>query len=280
MSFSVMVLVLLGASLHATWNALVKGGKDKYLDTVGVLIGATLLTLLYLPFLPLPARASWPYLAASTLVHQAYFTLIALSYRKGDLSLVYPVTRGTAPALTAFCSALVLHERLSFAGWAGVLLVSSGVLFLAFDHKRSEEFHLAPVLLALTNAAVIALYTLSDGQGVRLSGNALSYTSWGFLLCAALFVPVALVIRKQEAVQHFKTEWRKGIIGGGCSLAAYALALWAMTRAPIASVAALREISILFGVLIAAFTLKESVTRMRVVAALLIVAGAIVIKIS
>ncbi|MCW3054243.1 MAG: integral rane protein [Chthonomonadales bacterium] len=275
-----MLLVLLGASLHATWNALVKGGKDKYLDTVGVLIGATLLTLLYLPFLPLPARASWPYLAASTLVHQAYFTLIALSYRKGDLSLVYPVTRGTAPALTALCSEVILHERLSFAGWAGVLLVSSGVLFLAFDHKRSEGFHLTPILLALANAAVIALYTLSDGQGVRLSGNALSYTSWGFLLCALLFVPVALLIRKQEAVQHFKTEWRKGIIGGGCSLAAYSLALWAMTRAPIASVAALRETSILFGVLIAAFTLKEYVTKMRIVAALLILAGAIVIKIA
>ena len=280
MSFSVMLLVLIGASLHATWNALVKGGKDKYLDTVGVLLGATLLTLLYLPFLPLPARACWPYLAASTLVHQAYFTLIAFSYRKGEMSLVYPVTRGTAPALTALCSEVALHERLSFAGWAGVLFVSSGVLFLAFDHRRSEGFHLTPILLALANAAVIALYTLSDGQGVRLSGNALSYTSWGFLLCAVLFVPVALLIRKQEAVQHLKTEWRKGIIGGGCSLAAYALALWAMTRAPIASVAALREISILFGILIAAFTLKEVVTRMRVVAALLILAGAIVIKIA
>ncbi len=280
MSFAVMLLVLLGAGLHATWNGLVKGGKDKYLDTVGVLLGAALLTLLCLPFLPLPARASWPYLAVSTVIHQAYFVLIVLSYRKGDMSLVYPVTRGTAPALTALCSEIVLHERLSFAGWAGVLLVSSGVLVLAFDHRRSEGFPLTPVLLALANAAVIALYTLSDGQGARLSGNALSYTGWGFLTCALLFVPVALLIRKQEAVAHLKTEWRTGLLGGGCSLAAYALALWAMTRAPIASVAALRETAILFGVLIAAFTLKERVTAMRLVAALFIVAGAVVIKIA
>ncbi|MCW3096684.1 MAG: EamA family transporter [Chthonomonadaceae bacterium] len=280
MSFSVLLLVLFGAALHATWNGLVKGGKDKYLETVGMLAGAALLTLLWLPFLPLPARASWPYLAASTLIHQVYFLLIVLSYRKGDMSLVYPVTRGTAPALTALCSEIVLHERLTFAGWAGVLLVSGGVLVLAFDHKRSESFHLTPVLLALANAAVIALYTLSDGQGARLSGNTLSYTSWGFLLCAVLFIPVALLIRKQEAIRHLKAEWRRSLFGGGCSLVAYGLALWAMTRAPIASVAALREISILFGVLIAAFTLKERVTGMRIVAALLIVAGAVVIKIA
>lgn len=278
MSFSVMLLVLLGASLHATWNGLVKGGKDKYLETVAVLTGAALLTLLWLPFLPLPARASWSYLILSTLIHQVYFTLIALSYRKGDMSLVYPVTRGTAPALTALCSEMALREHLSYGGWAGVLLISSGVLFLAFDHKRSEGFHLTPVLLALSNAAVIALYTLSDGQGVRLSGNAFSYTSWGFLLCALLFTPVAFFLRKQEAVQHLKKEWRRSLLGGGCSLTAYSLTLWAMTRAPIASVAALRETSIFFGVLIAASTLKERVTNMRFVAALLIVSGAVVIK--
>jgi drug/metabolite transporter (DMT)-like permease len=277
-SFSVLLLVLLGASLHATWNSLVKGGKDKYLETVGVLAGAALLALLCLPFLPLPARASWPCLIVSTLVHQLYFTLIALSYRKGDLSLVYPVTRGTAPALTALCSVVALNERPSFVGWAGVLLVSVGMLLLAFDHKRAEGLHRGPVLLALANAAVIALYTLADGQGVRLSGHAFSYTCWGFLLCAALFVPGALLLRKREALQHLKTEWRRSLLGGGCSLAAYALALWAMTRAPIASVAALRETSILFGVLLAAFTLKESVTKTRIAAALIIVAGAIVIK--
>ena len=278
MSWSVMLLVLLGALLHATWNGLVKSGSDRYLDTVAVLTGAALLTALWLPFLPAPSRASWPYLAASALVHQVYFLLIALSYRKGEMSLVYPLTRGTAPALTALMSVLVLSERPSLGGWMGVLLVSSGVLLLAFDNRRSESFHITPILLALANAGVIVLYTLVDGTGVRRSGNAFSYTCWGFLLAALLFTPIALLLRKKEALQHLRTEWRRSLIGGGCSVAAYAIALWAMTRASIASVAALRETSILFGVLIAAFTLKERVTPVRILAALCVVAGAVVIK--
>ena len=280
MPFSVMLLVLLGASLHATWNGLVKSGKDKYLDTVAVLTGAALLTLLWLPFLPLPARASWSYLAASTLIHELYFILIALSYRQGEMSLVYPLTRGAAPALTALCSVAVVGERPSQNGWIGVFLVSSGVLLLAFDHSRGGGFKIAPVMLALANSAVVALYTLADGIGVRLSGNAFGYTGWGFLLCALLFAPAAIVIRKHAALRHFKTVWLRSLTGGACSIAAYSLALWAMTRAPIASVAALRETSIIFGVLIAAYTLNERVTRMRVAAAALVVAGAILIKVA
>ena len=278
MPFSVMLLVLLGATLHAVWNALVKAGSDKYLDTVGVLTGAALLTLLWLPFLPLPARASWPYLATSTLIHQAYFTLIALSYRKGDMSLVYPITRGTAPALMAVASTLMLTEHPSPVGWIGVLLVSGGVILFAFDSKRSRSFHITPVLLALANAGVIACYTLSDGTGVRLSGNAFSYTSWGFLLCALLYTPAAFLIRRNAATYHFQRTWRLSLLGGGCSVAAYSITLWAMTRAPMASVAALRETSILVGVLIAAFTLKESITPLRIAAAGLVVAGAFFIK--
>lgn len=283
MPVSIMLLVLVGACLHATWNGLVKSGKDKYLDMVAVLMGAALLTVLWLPFLPVPARASWGCLAASTAIHQLYFMLIALSYRTGDMSLVYPLTRGAAPALTALCSTFVLNERPSACGWLGVALVSGGVILLAVDHAagdhgREARFQPAPVLLALANAAVIALYTLADGQGVRVSGNAFSYTSWGFLLCALLFVPAAMLIRKKEATLHFKMHWRRSLVGGGCSIGAYSLALWAMTRAPIASVAALRETSILFGVLIAAFTLKERISKTRAAAALIIVVGAVIIR--
>jgi len=275
---AVMALVLLGAALHATWNALVKAGRDKYFDTVVVLTGAALLTLLWLPFLRLPARASWPYLALSTLIHQVYFALIVLSYRKGDMSLVYPLMRGTAPVLTALCSVAALKEPLSFGGWISVFLVSGGVLLLAYDKRRAERFQMAPILLAIANAATIALYTLVDGKGVRLSGQAFSYTSWGFLFCALLFTPVALLFHKQEAVQHIRTEWRRGVIGGACSIAAYGLALWAMTRAPIASVAALRETSIVFGVLIAVLTLKERITKIRIAAIVLVALGAVVIR--
>jgi drug/metabolite transporter (DMT)-like permease len=278
MALSVMLLVLAGAALHATWNGLVKGGSDRYLDLAALLTAAALLTLTWLPFLPVPARACWPYLAISTLIHQVYFTLIALSYRKGDMSLVYPVTRGTAPALTALASPLFLSEHPSPGAYIGVCLVSGGVLLLAFDHNRSEKLQVAPLLLALANACVIVLYTLADGTGVRLSGHAFSYTSWGFLLCALLFTPMALLLRRRAAVVHMRKQWRNALIGAACSIASYGLALWAMTRAPIATVAALRETSIIFGVIIAAVTLKERVSSIRIIAIAIVVAGAAVIK--
>jgi drug/metabolite transporter (DMT)-like permease len=275
MPLPVMLLVLLGAALHATWNALVKAGSDRLLDTAGVMAGAALLTLLWLPFLPLPSRASWPHLAVSVLIHQVYFALIALAYRKGDMSLVYPLMRGTAPALTALLSGVVLAESLSPGGWLGVLCVSGGVLLLAFDTRRSQELHTAPIVFALLNAGVIACYTLVDGTGVRLSGQAFSYTSWGFLLSGMLFTPMALLARRRAAIPHFRKAGGRGLVGGACSIAAYGLALWAMTRAPIAAVAALRETSIIFGVLLAAVTLKERVSSAAV---LIVIAGVVVIK--
>lgn len=278
MPLSVMLLVLVGALLHATWNGLVKSGEDRLLETIGVVAGAAALTLCCLPFLPLPDRACWPYLGVSAFLHQGYYSLIALSYRKGDMSLVYPITRGTAPAITALMSTLVLAERPSAGGWGGVLLVSGGVLLLGFDMRRKARVEITPALYALANAGMVVLYTLVDGLGVRLSGHAFSYTAWGFLLGALLFLPVAMRMRKRDAVPHLRENWRRSLLGGSCSVASYGLALWAMTRAPIASVAALRETSILFGVLIAAVMLNERLTRLRWAAVCLVIAGAVTIK--
>lgn len=280
MPASVVVIVLLAAMLHAAWNTLVKGGSDRYLDTAAILLGAGGISILILVVLPSPARASWPFLCGSALVHVVYFKLIAAAYQRGEMSLVYPISRGTAPALAAVCSVMVLHEYPTPIGWAGTALISAGVVTLAFDRASGRPLLAAPILLALLNAFVIAVYTLIDGAGVRLSRQPLSYTCWGFLLCALCFVPIAAAVRRGAVARHLQSHWTRGVIGGGCSLAAYALALWAMTRAPIASVAALRETSILFGVLIAACTLKEKVSRMRVIACLLIVCGAIVIKLA
>lgn len=278
MSLSILLLVLLGAGLHATWNGLVKAGSDRYLDIVALLAAAAVLTALWLPFLPLPAQASWLWLALSAVIHQLYFALIALSYQKGDMSLVYPVTRGSAPALTALASILWLGERPSMLGLAGVCLVSCGVLMFACERPAGTKIQWAPLLPALANACVIVLYTMVDGTGVRLSGHAFSYTSWGFLLCALLFVPTALVLRRRRVLVHIRERWRSSLIGAGCSIGAYGLALWAMTRAPIATVAALRETAIVFGVIIAACTLKERLSPIRIAAGLVVVAGAVIIK--
>jgi drug/metabolite transporter (DMT)-like permease len=248
------------------------------LDTATVVGSAGVVCLFLVAFLPLPAAASWSYLLGSALVHEAYFALIALSYHAGDLSLVYPVMRGTAPALTAMGSLAFLAERPRPTGWAGILLICGGVLLLARRTHREQSHPTRAIVLALSNAAVIAAYTVLDGTGVRLSKHTLSYTAWGFILAAALFVPVVMWMRRGQGIAHLRKRWAQGTFGGICSIAAYAIALWAMTQAPIATVAALRETSVVFGTLIGVVALKERITPTRALAVCLVMAGAIVIR--
>ena len=280
MPWDVALAVLLGAFLHAGWNTFVRSGADQVLNTVLVVTGMGAATALFLPFAPLPEAASWPYLAASMLIHVGYFTLLALAYQRGDLSLVYPIMRGSPPALTAVAAAAFLYESPARAGWAGILLVSGGILLLAADSRRAEGSRAAPVVLAVLNAGVIVVYTLVDGVGVRLSGHAFSYTGWMLLLTAFPFFLVARLMRGRSVTAHVRQHWQKGLIGGGCTFASYGLALWAMTQAPIALVASLRETSIVFGTLLAVFALRERVSPIRCASIALVVLGAMAIKVS
>jgi drug/metabolite transporter (DMT)-like permease len=278
LSIDIMAVVLFAAALHAAWNALVRASAQKFHDTVLIVLGAGVWAALLLPLAPLPAVASWPYLAASALIHVAYFSLVAFAYRGGALSFAYPLMRGTAPALTALAAALWLNESPTLGGWVGVLLIGCGILVLMGDALRTSQFHRGSALFALTNAGVIVIYTLVDGQGARLSGHAFSYTGWLVLLTALLFVAVGATLRGVAVLQPVRAGWRKGLLGGACTLASYGLALWAMTHAPIALVAALRETSVIFGVVIAAVFLKEPLTGFRVVSILMVCAGAAALK--
>lgn len=280
MPLDVLLVVLLSAWLHAGWNALVRSATDKYLSTLLIVWGAGAIALLLLPLLPAPAPRSWPYLAASALIHVVYFTLVASSYRHADLSLAYPVMRGTAPALTAIAAALVLQETPSPAGWAGIALICSGVLLLAGAAWRTGVIRPAALWFALGNAVVIAAYTLVDGQGTRLSGHAFSYTGWLFLLTALLMLGMTLARQGRAMLRPAVRAWRTGLLGGAGTLAAYGLVLWAMTHAPIASVAALRETSIVFAALIGVLLLGERMSRLRLLAVLWVCAGAVVIKLA
>lgn len=278
MSLEVMAVVLFAAALHATWNALVRASADKFQDTVLIVVGAGAGAALLLPFFPLPDAASWPYLAASVLIHVVYFLLVAFAYRVGELSFVYPLMRGLPPAMTAVAGVLLINESPGFGGWAGVCLISFGVLVLADDFWRSGRFRGTPVIFALATAAVIVVYTLVDGQGARLSGHAFSYTSWMFLLTAPLLLAIGAAGQGRGMLLRIRLGWRRGLLGGVCTLASYGLALWAMTRAPIALVAALRETSVVFAAFIAVAFLKEPVTRTRSVSIVLVCAGAMAIK--
>jgi drug/metabolite transporter (DMT)-like permease len=274
-----MLAVLLGAAFHAGWNALVKSGSDPFLDIILITTCIAAGMAITLLFLPLPRPDSRLYLSASVLIHSAYFSLLVLVYRGGDLSLVYPIMRGTAPALTALLAAILLAEQPSWGGWTGIFLVSGGVLLISADTPRAKGVRLAPVVFALLNAGVIVGYTLVDGVGARLSGNAFSYTGWVLLLTGVLVFAVSLILRGRQVMGHILAQWKKGTLGGTCTFASYSLALWAMTKAPIAPVAALRETSIIFGALLALFVLKERITTLRYVSIAIITAGAVAIKI-
>jgi drug/metabolite transporter (DMT)-like permease len=279
LSLDVMAIVLFAAALHAGWNALVRVSSEKFQDTVLIVLGAAVWTGFLLLFVPIPAVESWPHLAASVLIHVAYFALVAFSYRGADLSFAYPLMRGSAPAMSAVAGALLIKESPSPGGWAGVFLISCGVLVLAGDSWRSGTFRTAPAVLALANAGVIGVYTLVDGQGARLSRHAFSYTGWMFLLTALLLLAVSAASEGREFLRRIQLGWRRGLLGGACTLASYGLALWAMTRAPIAVVAALRERSVVFAALIAACFLNEPVTRLRYASILAVTAGAVAIQV-
>ncbi len=279
MSFPVMFLVLIGAALHATWNVIIKSGTNKQLDTILITAGGAIIALAVLPFVPLPDRASWPYLAMSTVIHFAYFNLIALAYRTGELSIAYPIMRGSAPPLTALGAAVLVGDPLSPGAWAGILLISAGILTLTGDSWRSGEFPFVSALFGFLNAVVIVAYTLVDGVGVRLSGNAFSYIAWLFFLIPLPLICMPLVSGPRGFASHVRLRWKSGLLGGVCTAASYAFALWAMTVAPIALVAALRETAVIFGTVFAALFLKERFGVMRYVAANAVVFGAVVLKI-
>ena len=274
-----MAIVLFAAALHASWNALVRASSKKFSDTVLIVLGAGVWAAFLLPFVPIPAVESWPYLAASVLIHVVYFALVAFAYRGGELSFAYPLMRGFAPALAAVGAALLINEIPSPGGWMGVFLISCGVLVLAVDSWRSGTYHAASAMIALTNAGIIAVYTLIDAQGARLSGHAFSYTGWMLLLTAPLLLTASVAVRGQEVLRHVRLGWRKGLLGGACTLASYGLVLWAMTQAPIALVAALRETSVVFAALLAATFLKEPVTRLRYASIFTVTVGAVAIKV-
>jgi len=280
LTWTVASAVLLGALLHASWNALVKSSTDKEMDTALIHLIGSLMVIPLLCWVGWPARIAWPYLAASITIHIGYYTALTRAYRHGDLDLTYPLMRGVAPLLVALSAGVTLGEQLTFLGWLGVLGISKGVLVLGLSQHAFE----APkaVAFALTNAVIIAIYTVVDGQGVRVAGTTLGATSQ---YVATLFMfdgwPFALLIfaRRGAALPRYaRQRWPLASLGALASLGSYGIALWAMTRAPVAMVAALREVSVLFAVVIGALVLHESLTLRRLVGASVIISGVMALR--
>jgi drug/metabolite transporter (DMT)-like permease len=272
-SLPVTLAVLGAALLHASWNVLVKSGADKELETVNIAIGSGLVALLAAFFLPPPARASWPWVAGSAVVHILYFVFLAGAYRWGELSYTYPVMRGGGPMIVAVVGALALGEVLPPGATVGIVLICAGILaFASGKHDRRAT------AFALANAVVIATYTLVDGQGARLSGAPVSYTLWFFVANGVVIVIYGWLRRGSAVGTYFRATWKRAVLGGSCAVAAYGIALWAMTRAPIAIVAVLRETSVIFAAVIAAFVLHEKFTRRRLAATGAVMLGLVALR--
>jgi len=277
-----VALVLLSAIMHATWNALVKNsGGDRFLTMVFVVGVGTVFGIPLIPFIPLPHPDSWPYLIASTLLHNGYYVILILTYRVGDLSQVYPLARGTAPLLVALLAAYFAGETMGYGGIAGVALVSVGIVSLMFVGGVPRGDAQKPIFLALGTSVFIGAYTVVDGLGMRLAGPPLGYILWLNILEGFPFIIAAYFLRYRHNVDgFFQRRWKTGLAGGILAIVAYGLVLYALSQGAMAYVVAMRETSVLFVAIIGSLILKETFGKVRIISAVVIVIGLVTLQLS
>ena len=275
MSLCVFFAILFAAALHAGWNALVKTGLDRFSSILflGILQGA--IALLLLPFFGLPSRAAWPWVLAGSALHSGYKLALIRAYGHGDLSQIYPLSRGTAPLIVAVAGALFLGEGMDPARIAAVAAIAAGIMLMAGRGGLTR----AGLGWALVTAGFTAAYTLADGVGARVAGSASAFILSMIVLDGLTMLAFGLAARGPAGIAAMLPAWRPGAAAGAMSLGSYWIAIWAFTKAPLAMVAALRETSVLFAMLIAVLWLKEKPEPRRWAAAGLILAGVVMMRV-
>ena len=280
LTWPIVAIVLFGALLHASWNVVVKSSTDKALDTALIHLVGSLIALPLVLVVGVPPLVAWPYILSSVVIHIAYYMALTGAYQHGDMGLTYPLMRGVAPMLVAVSAFTTLGEHLSLLAWAGVTGICCGVLVLglsryALDNRRATLF-------ALANAVVIAVYTVIDALGARVAvaagGNAVQYVVALFVLDGWPFALMVLARRGRAVWPYACARWPVASAGAIASLGSYSIALWAMTKAPVASVAALRETSVLFAALLGSWFLKEKFTPRRALGTCVIVGGVMALR--
>jgi drug/metabolite transporter (DMT)-like permease len=271
----VIALVLGAALLHASWNAILRSRADRLWSITLMGVVSIVVVTPFLFVLVPPAAASWPCIALSSVLQIAYCFFLVRAYREGDLAQVYPVARGSSPLLVTLGAALVAGERMSLMALVGVVLVSLGIMALAFEKARPT---LHSTLAALACGAFTAGYTLTDGVGARLSGHVQAYTAWLYMVQGLGMVAAYVAVRRQFRVPLRDPETWKVLAAGVFGLLSYGAVIWALSIAPMGQVSALRETGILFAALIGVVLLKEKVTLPRAGAAVMIATGAVVLS--
>ncbi|MET9391354.1 DMT family transporter [Streptomyces sp. NPDC006624] len=265
--------VLLAAVTHASWNAIAHRITDKLAGFALISGGGLVIGLAMAPFVPFPAAGAWPYLLGSAAVHIAYYALLMRSFRLGDFGQAYPIARGTAPLVVTAFAALFAHEVPDGPAAAGIALSCAGLTGVALWGLRGHRPQWAAVSAALATGLTIAAYTVVDGLGVRASGSSLGYIAWLMAVQGAVIPAYVLWRRRGRTAATLRPFAALGLLGAALSVAAYALVLWAQTRAELAPIAALRESSILVGAAIGAVFFKERFGAPRLAAAGLLVVG-------
>ena len=282
LTWPVVLAVLCGAMLHAGWNALVKSSGDKPLDTALVHFLGAWVALPFMLWVGPPRAESWPFIATSLVIHIGYYVALAGAYQHGELGMTYPIMRGFAPLLVAIGSASIVGEVPTALSWLGVIGITAGVALVGLAHPGEALHHRKALAFAFANAAIIAAYTFVDGLGVRQSGDALRYVLILFVLDG---LPYPLLVwwrrsppQRRAMLQYARGRWPLAALGGSASIGSYAIALWAMTRAPVASVAALRETSVLFAAVLGTVLLKEKFGLQRAVGTAVVVLGVMALR--
>lgn len=271
--------VLVAALLHASWNAIVRFKGDR-IAVLALMTGSSgLISLIVLPFVPVPVLAAWPWLVASMVLHIGYNSFLASAYNHGDLGRVYPLARGTAPLITLIVGTYGLGEALSPHAVVGILLLGCGIAALALEQGwrvlRNEP---RAVVLSLVTSLFISAYSITDGIGARTSGSAIGYIFYLFALDGLPLALFVLTTRRRATVEVIRLQWLAGCAAGMLSLGAYGIVIWAMTLAPIALVAGLRETSVLFALAIGIVFLGERLSTLRIAASLVVLSGLILTR--
>ena len=277
MSFTIFLAVMAAAFLHAVWNAGIKTGANKQTAMMILTVCQGVTGVMLAVWMPLPAAHVWPWLLASGVVHMVYQLFLAYAYEQGDLSRVYPLARGTAPILVMLFSLMALSDPIGGMEYAGAAVLGLGIMLMAWGALASgENRRLVPY--ALGAATATAAYTVIDGLGARVAGNPVQFVAWVLLMSGMFYIPAVLWLKGPTVLKAARVDWLRGAFGGSASMLAYGIVLWAMTEAPIALVAALRETSILFAMLIGWLWFGDKMGLQKALAGALIVGGVVLTR--
>ncbi|MCA3634839.1 MAG: EamA family transporter [Methylobacterium sp.] len=280
MSLTVFFIVLAAAAMHAGWNAMLKLKLEPFVAMVLIHTCGTILALPLVFWFGFPKAEAWPWLAASTIIHLGYYMALSAAYARADMGQVYPIARGSAPLMTGLVGVWVFNEPVTVTGGIGIGLLAFGIFVMSLRSARdATHMDRKALLFAGLTAVTITLYTISDGIGARVSGDPHGYTAALFLLDGLCLGAFALWWKGRAGLRPMLAYLPQGFAGGAMSCGSYGIAIWAMTVAPIPLVAAVRETSVLWGAAIAVLFLGEPLRWNRIVAACLILAGLVMIRV-